>query len=1204
MEPTSTTPSFSAAVVVVTSRPGPDLVSCLTAFASLEQPVSVLVVDDCCEQDPAASVASVLPSAFISRLDTRVGFAAAMNHGVTLLDGAQWLLLCHDDVAPAPDALTLMVAVAISEGADLVVPKLVSWLDHERIRSVGHGADRTGRPVPLADAGDLDQGQHDSIRSVAAASSACILIRTSLYRTIGGFDEAMTSPQRSRRGQTRLGRSQSAQSDELRQLDPLLTGPDLGEGLNLVWRAVAAGGVAVIAPEARVAHGERVHSLGVGENLSESGTAVRSLLNRRNQVRSVATTISLVNVIRTIPSLLAQWVRLQRSGLPLSGVKPVIGRSGLQALIKRRSIVRAMRSSNSNSLESQLLPVQGSLRKSLQAEVAKDSAQAWTIAEEAVTTGLRRGPGRLVTALLAVVLMALVVGSRRILGGPTGNGSFVEFGGIFETLRTYSSTWRDYGSGYPGAAPPGLLSILILRVLTFGSRGFAHIASSTGLLFGGIIGVSRLAATVVRNSSTVQAVTPDEIKRAHTSSLVASALAAAIYGAAPVGINAIRSGSWEALLVYASLPWLLHAILKASGEVSGLRSEVSQLSLGARFVRVLRVAVPMVVVSSLAPVVMTMVLFVVLGLAVGGLFAGPAPKTEGVKKQGRFGETLKSPVLAIQAAIVSLVLWVGFLPDLFRYPSMLIGHGARREAVSVTDVLRLSAPGLRRGVLGLGGWLTVGLFIAATGTLLLVNDGRLRWAIRFWMNMVLSGAMVWAVGRGIFVGYLPSHEVLYVSLAVSLALLIALGVSGVSTDIGTAEFGWRQFATLGAGVCIAVASFPVVVSAVNGRWGTTPRAQASVDWMAPSSQGGFRTLWIGTSATVIGDATPVEYPSLLDSDQLRFAVASGRELTTEDGWIGKGRGAHDSLADGLVAVTQGSTFRLGSVLNPAAIRYVVVVPKPLFQGSSDEPLLTPNMQALVAGFDQQLDLSKIETIDGLFAYENRTWTPRWSVNEAPVFTETSRELAVQGELPPGKLRVAVSADKGWKLMVNDIDVDDEDAVIYRNNAPRGVASFDQPGGRATFRFAGDWWWVPLRWMQLLLWVAASVGFVSDWRRRRRRLDDVFADALAVSDQETEPDPWDSSLMLERAFQSDEELFPMMFEDAVRARTAPPSAFVRRPSAEGPLDPEEEQGLSQDVSESEPRESLSDQLWSEWTARRADGANPENSPQGLGNKVKP
>ena len=64
-------------------------------------------------------------------------FAAAANSVRNLDQGAAYLLICHDDVVLAPDAVRIMVVESLRSNAGIVGPKLVDWDEPDRLHCGG-----------------------------------------------------------------------------------------------------------------------------------------------------------------------------------------------------------------------------------------------------------------------------------------------------------------------------------------------------------------------------------------------------------------------------------------------------------------------------------------------------------------------------------------------------------------------------------------------------------------------------------------------------------------------------------------------------------------------------------------------------------------------------------------------------------------------------------------------------------------------------------------------------------------------------------------------------------------------------------------------------------------------------------------------------------------------------------------------------------
>ncbi|HUO49884.1 MAG TPA: glycosyltransferase family 2 protein, partial [Acidimicrobiales bacterium] len=214
--------------VIVTCDPGAWFDETLAAFAAQDYPeLSILVLDAASAQDPTSRVATGLPGAYVRVLERNDGFGASANQVLGMVEGASYYLFCHDDVAPDPDVVHLLVEEAFRSNAGVVAPKLVSWDDPARLLHVGMAVDKSGAVVDRVEPGELDAGQHDAVRDVFLAPGGCTLVRADLFAELGGFAPEIFV---------------------------------MGEDLDLCWRAQVAGARVVVAPAARVRHLEQLAS--------------------------------------------------------------------------------------------------------------------------------------------------------------------------------------------------------------------------------------------------------------------------------------------------------------------------------------------------------------------------------------------------------------------------------------------------------------------------------------------------------------------------------------------------------------------------------------------------------------------------------------------------------------------------------------------------------------------------------------------------------------------------------------------------------------------------------------------------------------------------------------------------------------------------------------------------------------------------------
>ena len=238
--------------VVVVHEPGEWFDETLDALAEQDYPNLrfLFLVAETGPQSPVAldtvdaAITSRLPNAFVRSLGANPGFSGAANEVSRLVEGQNgFFLFCHDDIAPEPDTVRLMVEELYRSNAGAVGPKFVEWDDPSVLQSVGLGLDRFGVIDQPIEDGEVDQEQHDGVRDVFVLPTACLLVRADLFRELGGFDDAI----------------------------------DLyGEDIEFCWRVHHSGARVVVAPSARVRH--RGDLAGRRPDLNEVRVAARHRL--------------------------------------------------------------------------------------------------------------------------------------------------------------------------------------------------------------------------------------------------------------------------------------------------------------------------------------------------------------------------------------------------------------------------------------------------------------------------------------------------------------------------------------------------------------------------------------------------------------------------------------------------------------------------------------------------------------------------------------------------------------------------------------------------------------------------------------------------------------------------------------------------------------------------------------------------------------
>ena len=145
-------------------------------------PTKVLVVD-------TSKNSSISNLGFeVLKLDSKTGFAAAIDAAVQHMSAEGYLWILHDDSAPEQRALEqLLREVELSPSLAIVGPKQVDWENPKIIKQLGLTLTRAGRLFSRV-RGEFDQGQHDHAEDVMAVGTAGALVNLGVYQSLRGFD--------------------------------------------------------------------------------------------------------------------------------------------------------------------------------------------------------------------------------------------------------------------------------------------------------------------------------------------------------------------------------------------------------------------------------------------------------------------------------------------------------------------------------------------------------------------------------------------------------------------------------------------------------------------------------------------------------------------------------------------------------------------------------------------------------------------------------------------------------------------------------------------------------------------------------------------------------------------------------------------------------------------------------------------------------
>jgi GT2 family glycosyltransferase len=825
----------------------------------------------------------------------------------------------------------------------------------------------------------------------------------------------------------------------------------LGEDLDLCWRAQVAGARVVIVPAARVQH---------RESLADRAPERAGELATRHRIRTVLTSYGRFHLVRVVPQLLLLGLmeivhgiaggRRQKAKDVVAAWRWNLGR--LPEIRERRRALRAVRQFPDSEVRRLQQPGSVQVRTFLRSDLSASRrlrASFLDLGHDLEET-MAVGSGRMVLAVWAALLAVLAIGSRDLLFDriPAVAGLVPFDDSPFHLLSRYLSGWRYAGLG--GEAPqPTALGLLGLAGIPFlGGMGLLQQVLVLGALPAGAVGAWRLTR-------------PLGSRVGRVAGLVA-------YAAVPLPYDALERGSWGGVLVYAAAPWIVSRLIAAAGDLPAAfgppirrRDRRAVVGLGI-LVALLAAFVPLVVV--LVPVV-------ALALVAGAALTGTAQRAAGALG------------VAAGAALVALVVHVPWTFDFFlpgsdwwstAGVSPLVHH-----TVSVGALLRFDT--------GDGGIPALGwaLPVAAALPLVIGREWRFVWAVRCWLVALTCWAVAWFGGQGALGVDLPPADVVLSFGAAALAFSVALGVIAFERDLRGYHFGWRQIASLVAGAALLIGTLPVLVGAIDGRWGMPASDHAgTMDFLrAPDvrSRGPFRVLWLG-------DPAILPLASFRLTEGIGYGVSADGAGSLEERWASPAYGGTELVADALRAAATGGTDRLGRALGVLGIRYVVLADRaaPAREGTTHRPLPA----GLTATVARQLDLRRIDIDPATDLYENTAWVPvraqvpddadlSGSPLRAPDLAGSSRAVPVEGRFPAGTVYLAQSSSSGWSL-----EVDGEGAE--RSRAFGWANAFDvADAGEGELRYRTS----PLRWLAVLLQVvlwAVAIAFATGRLPRERR----------------------------------------------------------------------------------------------------------------------
>jgi GT2 family glycosyltransferase len=155
----------------------------------------IVMVDNGSTDNSSAVVRNEFPSVKLVQIATNLGFCQGYNYSLKDID-ADYHVLINSDVEVTPGWLDPLIALMDSNPLVAAVqPKILSFHHRNFFEYAGAGGgfiDSLGYPFcrgRIFNSLEEDLGQYDDQREIFWASGACMVVRATLFREVGGFDD-------------------------------------------------------------------------------------------------------------------------------------------------------------------------------------------------------------------------------------------------------------------------------------------------------------------------------------------------------------------------------------------------------------------------------------------------------------------------------------------------------------------------------------------------------------------------------------------------------------------------------------------------------------------------------------------------------------------------------------------------------------------------------------------------------------------------------------------------------------------------------------------------------------------------------------------------------------------------------------------------------------------------------------------------------
>ncbi len=210
-------------------------------------------------------------------------------------------------------------------------------------------------------------------------------------------------------------------------------------------------------------------------------------------------------------------------------------------------------------------------------------------------------------------------------------------------------------------------------------------------------------------------------------------------------------------------------------------------------------------------------------------------------------------------------------------------------------------------------------------------------------------------------------------IAVAIAVLVGLGAAIVLDELRSAQLGRHHLGAFAFAACCLAGLLPVLGASLPGRYSLPESGyDAVLSWTAapPSQATGSRLLWLGDPQAIPGGSWQIRPGLAADLSE------GGLPRRHPPLPLSPNPGRVRAIAAAIAEAQSGTTVRLGSLLAPFGIHYLVVpaAPAPVLPGGSAVPIAAAP-ESLLDGLSEQSDLRELPTEGDAAVFQNTVWEP-------------------------------------------------------------------------------------------------------------------------------------------------------------------------------------------------------------------------------------